>query len=263
MSDREGADSSRRLSLARGCHGVSVENQRRRFGYTQTMMRTVSGKPYLGATPNPLKATREAMAVSKSGRLPVVEIFYSLQGEGLRTGQATIFVRFAGCNLACEFCDTDFRTREIYTVEEVTTEISRIGGECRWVCLTGGEPTIHDLRELCDRLHASGYRLQIETNGSRERAEWNLDHITVSPKQPQGGRLHPWYEENATEFKYVIDDEADLARALEGVRAHGRATSVQPNALNPAAVALCVESVRAYPTLLRLSLQTHKFLQIR
>ena len=103
----------------------------------------------------------------------------------------------------------------------------------------------------------------METNGTRPRPEWGVDHVTVSPKQPQGGRLHPWYEANAREFKYVVDDDADLARALEGTRKHGRTTFVQPNALNPAAVALCVEAVRAYPALLRLSLQTHKFLQIR
>jgi len=227
------------------------------------MLQTISGKPYLGATPDPAEATREAMAVAITGRLPVVEVFYSLQGEGLRTGQATVFVRFAGCNLACEFCDTDFRVRETYLVEELATEIKRVGGDCRWVCFTGGEPTIHDLQALSDLLHARGYSLQMETNGTRPRPEWEMDHVTVSPKQPQGGRLHPWYEENAQEFKYVVDDDTDLMRALHGVHRHGRTTFVQPNALNPAAVALCVEAVRAYPMLLRLSLQTHKFLQIR
>ena len=227
------------------------------------MMQTISGKPYLGATPDPAEATREAMAVVKAGRLPVVEIFYSLQGEGGRTGQATVFVRFAGCNLACEFCDTDFRVKETYTPEELADVVAQIGGECRWVCFTGGEPTIHELQPICDLLHARGYQLQMETNGTRPRPAWGVDHVTVSPKQPQGGRLHPWYEANAFEFKYVVDDDTDLARALEGVRKHGRTTFVQPNALNPAAVALCVEAVQAYPTLLRLSLQTHKFLQIR
>ena len=227
------------------------------------MVPTISGKPYLGATPDPAEATREAMAVAKSGLLPVVEIFYSLQGEGQRTGQATVFVRFAGCNLACEFCDTDFRVKATFTAEALVAEIARIGGACRWVCFTGGEPTIHDLSSLSDLLHTSGYSLQIETNGTRPHPEWRLDHVTVSPKQPQGGRLHSWYEENASEFKYVVDDDDDLTRALEGVIKHGRTTFVQPNALNPAAVALCVDAVRAYPTLLRLSLQTHKFLQIR
>lgn len=227
------------------------------------MLQTISGKPYRGATPDPAGATRKAMAMAHAGRLPVVEIFYSLQGEGGRTGQATVFVRFAGCNLACDFCDTDFRVKETYTPEALADVVDQIGGECRWVCFTGGEPTIHDLQPICDLLHARGYKLQMETNGTRPRPAWGVDHVTVSPKQPQGGRLHPWYEANAREFKYVVDDDADLARALEGVRAHGRTTFVQPNALNPAAVALCVEAVQAYPALLRLSLQTHKFLQIR
>jgi len=227
------------------------------------MVQTISGKAYQGATPDPAQATREAMRLVRDGRLPLVEIFYSLQGEGGRTGQATVFVRFAGCNLACEFCDTDFRVNATYTVDELVEEIGRVGGGCRWVCFTGGEPTIHDLQSLCEALHARGHRLQMETNGTRPRPDWGIDHITVSPKQPQGGRLHPWYEGNAAEFKYVVDDEADLERALAGARSHGRTTFVQPNALNPAAVALCIEAVKADPERLRLSLQTHKLLAIR
>lgn len=227
------------------------------------MVQTISGKAYRGATPDPAQATREAMAVVQEGRLPLVEVFYSLQGEGGRTGQATVFVRFAGCNLACEFCDTDFRVNATHTVGELVEEVGRVGGGCRWVCFTGGEPTIHDLQELCDALHARGYMLQMETNGTRPQPDWRIDHVTVSPKQPQGGRLHPWYEEHAAEFKYVVDDEADMARALDGALRHGRTTFVQPNALNPAAAALCIEAVKQRPERLRLSLQTHKLLQIR
>lgn len=227
------------------------------------MTQTLTMKPYRGATPDPAGATREAMAIARGGQLPIVEVFYSLQGEGLRTGQATVFVRLAGCNLACDFCDTDFRVKETHTEDGLLGEIAHLGGDCRWVCFTGGEPTLHDLQSLCGRLHARGYQLQVETNGTRPRPEWNLDHVTVSPKQPQGGRLHPWYEQNATEFKYVVDDQADLERALNGSRTHGRLTWVQPNALNPEATQLCIDAVAAHPTLLRLSLQTHKLLQIR
>lgn len=227
------------------------------------MTATVIRKPYRGATPDPAQATREAMTVAKTGRLPLVEVFYSLQGEGLRTGQATVFVRLAGCNLACDFCDTDFRVQETHTEDSLLDEIAAIGGDCRWVCFTGGEPTLHALQTLCERLHARGYQLQMETNGTRPRPEWGIDHITVSPKQPQGGRLHPWYEQYGTEFKYVVDDTHDLARALDGAQRHGRLTWVQPNALNPNATQLCINAVSAHPTLLRLSLQTHKLLQIR
>lgn len=219
---------------------------------------------YRGATPDPKAATREAVSVLRRGLLPIVEIFYSLQGEGGRAGEATVFVRTAGCTLACSFCDTDFRVRREMTGDEVANEV--FGHGCPWVCLTGGEPTMYgELGPLCERLHAAGLRLQVETNGQHPRPDWKLDHITVSPKESQGGRLHPWYLEHATEFKYVVDDAADVARALANPtagRPDGPRLFIQPNALNPDAVKLCIEAVQAHPGRLRLSLQTHKLLQI-
>ena len=224
---------------------------------------TIAERPYQGATPDPAAATRDALQVAKSGRIPLVEIFYSLQGEGLRTGQATLFVRTAGCNCDCWFCDTDFRVREERSRAEVLARIVEIGGECRWVCLTGGEPTILDLAPLCADLHARGYKIQVETNGSRPRPDWNLDHVTVSPKIAQGARLDSWYLEHATEFKHVIDTRSDVAAVLELAARHGKPTFLQPNALDPKSIQLCIEAVQAHPQTLRLSLQTHKFLQIR
>jgi len=203
------------------------------------------------------------MAIAKTGLIPIVEIFYSLQGEGLRTGQATVFVRVAGCNLACDFCDTDFRVHESLTAHEITERVRDLAPDCGWVCLTGGEPTIHDLDALCATLHTAGYRLQMETNGTRPQPGWHVDHITVSPKQPQGGRLDPWYDANAAEFKYVVDGPDDIARALDGVRVHAKPSFLQPNALNSVAGNLCIDAILANPTLFRLSLQTHKFLDIR
>ena len=76
---------------------------------------------YQGQTPDPQAATKDAVAVWKAGRIPLVEIFYSLQGEGGRVGQATVFVRLAGCSLACSFCDTDFRVRRELSVAEIVT----------------------------------------------------------------------------------------------------------------------------------------------
>lgn len=220
---------------------------------------------YRGETPDPQAATREAVQVTRRGLLPLVEIFYSLQGEGGRAGQATVFVRTAGCSLACSFCDTDFRVRHEWTIEETARQSLQFG--CKWVCLTGGEPTLFPLvGDLCDRLHDAGVSLQIETNGQHPRPEWRLDHITVSPKETEGGKLHPWYLENAHEFKYVVDGPDDVARALSNPTAGkpgGPALFIQPNALNPDAIALCIESVQRHPDRLRLSLQTHKLLQIR
>ncbi|MDX1933884.1 MAG: 7-carboxy-7-deazaguanine synthase QueE [Capsulimonadales bacterium] len=221
-------------------------------------------KVYRGQTPDPRAATKEAVAVLRKGRIPIVEIFYSLQGEGGRVGQATVFVRVAGCSLACSFCDTDFRVRREMTVEAIVEEVLAFGGS--WVCLTGGEPTLYQLQPLCDALHAAGLKLQVETNGMHPRPDWGLDHVTVSPKESEGGHLHPWYLDHATEFKYVIDGPEDLERALANPtagRPGGPTLFIQPNALNPDAVGLCIDAVRAHPDRLRLSLQTHKILSIR
>jgi 7-carboxy-7-deazaguanine synthase len=224
---------------------------------------TTALRPYQGGTPDPKAATREAVAVIHRGLVPIAEIFYSLQGEGSRVGQATVFVRVAGCTLACSFCDTDFRVRREMSVEEIVAEAR--GHGCPWVCLTGGEPTMYDLQALCDGLHAAGLRLQIETNGQHPRPNWSIDHITVSPKETEGGSLHPWYLEHATEFKYVVDSEEDVRRALANPTAGhsgGPLLHLQPNALHPDAPRLCVEAVQANPSRCRLSLQTHKYLNI-
>ncbi len=224
---------------------------------------TVPLKIYQGETPDPQEATREATAVFRRGLIPIVEIFYSLQGEGGRVGQPTVFIRTAGCSLACSFCDTDFRVRREMTVEAIVDEA--LSYHCPWVCLTGGEPTLYQLQPLCDALHAAGLRLQVETNGQHPRPDWRLNHITVSPKESEGGRLHPWYLENATEFKYVVDAPEDVERALANPNAgypNGPTLYLQPNALNPSAVRLCIDAVLAHPTRLRLSLQTHKILTI-
>ena len=232
------------------------------------LLDTISPVPlplYRGETPDPQTATREAVTVTRRGLLPLVEIFYSLQGEGGRVGCATVFVRTAGCSLACAFCDTDFRVKRELSVPDAAREALSFG--CPWICLTGGEPTLFPLvGELCDALHAAGAKLQIETNGQHPRPEWSLDHITVSPKETEGGKLHPWYLENAHEFKYVINTPDDVARALANPTAGyagGPALFIQPNALNPDATALCIESVQKHPARLRLSLQTHKLLEIR
>jgi len=214
-------------------------------------------------TPDPAAATRAAVNVFRQGLLPIVEIFYSLQGEGGRAGQATVFIRLAGCSLACSFCDTDFRVKREMRLEEVVEEAASY--QSPWVCLTGGEPTLFDLKPLCDALHNAGFLIQTETNGMHPRPSWNLDYITVSPKESEGGHLNPWYLDHATEFKYVIDNEDDIARALENPTTGnpiGPALYLQPNALNPEAVRLCIEAIKRNPQRLRLSLQTHKYLQI-
>jgi len=116
----------------------------------------------------------------------VNDIFYSLQGEGRNTGRAAVFVRFAGCNLRCPFCDTEFDTFREMTAEEIVATISQY--PARFVVLTGGEPTLQVDEAFVDLLHQHGYEVAMESNGTRP-APNNLDWLTVSPKEyPRGTR---------------------------------------------------------------------------
>jgi 7-carboxy-7-deazaguanine synthase len=121
-------------------------------------------------------------------KYPVVEIFNTVQGEGFWTGKPMCFVRLAGCNLSCPWCDTDHRTKMILSAEEIWDEVNRVteGTLIDRVCITGGEPTIHDLEDVVFYLSSSFY-INIETNGTNEiNRKMFVDWITISPKFPPG-----------------------------------------------------------------------------
>ncbi|MCM1142149.1 MAG: 7-carboxy-7-deazaguanine synthase QueE, partial [Muribaculum sp.] len=111
------------------------------------------------------------------------EIFYSLQGEGHFAGTPAVFVRFAGCNLQCPFCDTDFHSFTTMSIDEVMNEIKKY--PARRVVLTGGEPTLQLTAEFIDRLHREEFRIHIETNGTKCLPA-PVDWLTCSPK---GGKM--------------------------------------------------------------------------
>lgn len=113
-------------------------------------------------------------------KLTVNEIFYSLQGEGGRQGEASIFIRLTKCNLKCTFCDTDFEHGDEMSLEEIASEIKAFG--CQWIIWTGGEPTIQLQDEHLQYFKDLGYKQAIETNGTRPVPSL-IDYITCSPKQ--------------------------------------------------------------------------------
>ena len=118
--------------------------------------------------------------MEKEPTYPIVEIFNSVQGEGHHTGVPSIFIRFGGCNLTCEWCDTEFNKFDRIPLSEIMKTLSQ--WTTKRVIYTGGEPAMQKLRPLSDELHAKGYNIAIETNGTIELEEGLVDWICVSPK---------------------------------------------------------------------------------
>ena len=113
----------------------------------------------------------------------VNDIFYSIQGEGYNTGRAAVFVRFAGCNLRCGFCDTEYDSFREMAGEDIVAEMTQY--PARFAVLTGGEPTLQVDETFVDLLHQHGFEVAMESNGTRP-APTNLDWLTVSPKTREG-----------------------------------------------------------------------------
>lgn len=128
------------------------------------------------------------------------EIFYSLQGEGRYTGTASTFIRFSGCNLKCDFCDTQHEDGQIMTDEDIVEKAKLF--ESRHVVLTGGEPSLWIDHDFVDLLHQNGFYVQIETNGTTPLPE-NIDWVTFSPKKN-------WKLTKCNELKVVYQGQ-DLA----------------------------------------------------
>lgn len=115
----------------------------------------------------------------------VAEVFYSLQGEGYNTGMPAVFVRLAGCNLNCAWCDTNHTGRSMPKEELKVAILEALPANCRWIIVTGGEPTIHPLRELTQDLRNWVPRIQlaVESNGTGMPIHYSMfDYTAISPK---------------------------------------------------------------------------------
>ena len=205
------------------------------------------------------------------------DIFYSIQGEGHNTGRAAVFIRFAGCNLRCGFCDTEFDTYREMTDEEIIAEVSRYKvSRCEnsLVVLTGGEPTLQADEAFVDLLHQHGFEVAMESNGTRP-APQNLDWLTVSPKLFRGERREERGERLPDEVKVVFDESTDpetflpplipeLCSPTRSLSSHlvPRYLYLQPcdtgdAERNAMIINRCVDYIKEHPQW-RLSLQTHK-----
>ncbi|MDR0844144.1 MAG: 7-carboxy-7-deazaguanine synthase QueE [Tannerella sp.] len=191
--------------------------------------------------------------------LNVNEIFYSLQGEGGRQGEASIFIRLTRCNLACDFCDTDFRKGVDMDVLQILSAIRPF--PCQWIIWTGGEPTLQLTDEILLLFKQVGYKQAIESNGHRKLSRL-LDYTVVSPKGNTG---------YAREINLRVDEIRLPVRkgdAIPSVRTLPDAglyflspVFTKDRAETNANISYCVEQVKLHPEW-RLSLQIHKIIGI-
>lgn len=206
----------------------------------------------------------------------VKEMFLTLQGEGVNAGARAVFVRFAGCNLwsgreqdraaaVCKFCDTDFvgtdglgggKFADAAALADAVEGHWGAGGEARFVVLTGGEPMLQVDDALVDALHALGFRIAIESNGTLP-AHPGIDWVCISPKA--GSEV---VQRSGDELKLVWPQAGIDPEALEswdfGNFLVQPMDSAEAQANTRAAIALAMARPRW-----RLTLQTHKLLGLR
>lgn len=216
-------------------------------------------------------------AVTTIQKLPVMESFYTLQGEGFYQGHAAYFIRLGGCDVGCVWCDVkdswDATKHPNYSVDEIVAKMNKdITNETDnsikkhnapkpIVVITGGEPLMHNLDALTRTLHEQGYKTNIETSGSHPLSgEW--DWICLSPKKFKAPL--PEVVPQAHELKVVIFHKSDFEWAEQyaaQVAPHCK-LYLQPEWDKAAQVTpLIINYIKEHPQW-ELSLQLHKYINV-
>ena len=219
--------------------------------------------------------------------LPLVEKFHSLQGEGFHAGKSAFFIRLAGCNVGCTWCDTkhswDQKKFPLISIKKIINEVNRAREKgASFLVITGGEPLHHNLDFLCEaiiretsREKQKPIKIHIETSGVN-KISGNFDWITLSPKR----QLPPqkYFLENCDELKIIINDQKDIDFAIKIKQeiinnlAKQKKTKhfynsdkkyyLQPAWGNNDGFSLAIDFIKNNPDW-NLSLQTHKYLEIK
>lgn len=195
--------------------------------------------------------------------LPVMEHFYTLQGEGFHQGRAAYFIRLGGCDVGCVWCDVkdswDAEKHPKYEIESLLSEVRKTPAEV--VVITGGEPLMHNLDELTEEFQEAGLKMHIETSGAHSLSGlW--DWICLSPKKfkaPLEPVLHV-----ANELKVVVFNQSDFewAEKYEALVSPHCKLYLQPEWDKAAQMTpLIIEYIKANPQW-ELSLQIHKFINV-
>lgn len=194
---------------------------------------------------------------------PIMEHFYTLQGEGYYAGRSAYFVRLGGCDVGCVWCDVkeswDASLHPSMTISQIIEEIKKT--ETDFVVITGGEPAMYDLTEFINELHKHNFEVAIETSGCFP-LKGEIDWYCFSPKKFKKPNEEAYLKAN--ELKVVIFHPSDLQWAVE------HSLKVNPNcklyvqpewSKSETLLPLIIDFVKKNPKW-KLSLQTHKYLNI-
>ncbi len=195
--------------------------------------------------------------------LPLMEDFYTIQGEGTHTGRPAYFIRTAGCDVNCWWCDVqeswDESKHPRVKVGEIVERAKASGAH--FAVITGGEPLLHDLNPLTARLKQEGIKTHIETSGSSPLSG-HLDWITLSPKRFKEplDEIFPYVDE----LKVVVLKNKDIEWAEKNAAKCPESTRLllQPEWGTPDSINLILDYVKSHPEW-GISLQTHKFMGVR
>ena len=199
----------------------------------------------------------------KGLELPLVEEFYSLQGEGYHTGKAAYFIRIGGCDIGCRWCDSKVSWNpDIHPLVSIDTIVSNaLKTPANSVVVTGGEPSLFNLKPLTDKLKVHGIKTFIETAGAKElTGTW--DWICLSPKR-QSPPFEKYYE-IADELKVIVHDDEDYRWAEEtSKKVNNRCKLYLQSEWSryEQNIPSIVDYVKSYPKW-NVSLQAHKFMHI-
>jgi organic radical activating enzyme len=198
-----------------------------------------------------------------SGSLPVMEHFYTLQGEGFHQGKAAYFMRMAGCDVGCVWCDVkeswDAEKHSFFKIEDLISNVKKTPAAI--VVVTGGEPLMQDLAELTQKLKSAGFKTHLETSGAYPLTG-NWDWICLSPKKFKAPL--PVILPLANELKVIIFNKSDFdwAEKYASEVSADCKLYLQPewdkaSQMTP----LIIEYIKAHPKW-ELSLQIHKYIDV-
>lgn len=202
--------------------------------------------------------------VIETATFPVMEAFYTLQGEGAHMGKAAYFIRLGGCDVGCHWCDVkeswDANAHPQLTIDAIIA--GAVAHPGRMAVITGGEPLMHNLTNLTAALQTAGFQTNIETSGVCEAVTGSWDWICFSPKKFK--RPNPDIYQQADELKVIIYNKSDFVFAesfVPHLRPDCRLFLQTEWSRTKEMLPLIVDYVKNNPQW-QVSLQTHKYMDI-